>query len=348
MTHHRSPGLFDLQANGFAGVDFNDAALTAHDVDQALEAMLACGTTLCLPTIITAHAYELEVRFAALDRAVAEARFGPLMVPGYHLEGPFLNPAEGYAGCHPTDAMIAADPALVERIEAGLSRPILMVTVAPEIEGALAFTRWAAARGKVVAIGHSNADAETIARAAEAGAKLSTHLGNGIAHTHDKFANPLFAQLIEDRLSASFIADGIHIPPHVLKVLMRARGFERSILVTDAVAAAGAPDGLYRLAGMTVERRSDGSVRLPGSAYLAGSALTLDQAVRNCVAWGLADFADAIRMASDHPCALMAEAFARHNLVPPASSVVWSESLGIVETTIGGARVYERAHPSGG
>jgi N-acetylglucosamine-6-phosphate deacetylase len=343
MTHHRSPGLFDLQVNGFAGVDFNDAALTEHDFERALDAMLACGTTLCLPTIITAHAHELAARFAALDRAVAASRLGPLMVPGYHLEGPFLNPAEGYAGCHPPKAMIAADPALVERLDAGLRRPVLMVTVAPEIEGALEFTRWATARGKIVAIGHSNAGAETIARAVAAGATVSTHLGNGIARTHDKFANPLFAQLAEDTLSASFIADGIHIPPNVLKVLMRARGLDRTILVTDAVAAASAPDGPYRLAGMSIERRSDGSVRLPGSAYLAGSALTLDQAVRNCVAWGIADFAGAVQMASDHPRALMAAALAAHKIVPPPSAVTWSANLTIAEAAIGGARVYQAA-----
>ncbi len=344
MTRSKvTAGLFDLQVNGFAGVDFNDADLTAKAFEHALRAMLACGTTLCLPTIITAHADELEARFAALDRAVAATKLGPFMVPGYHLEGPFLNPADGYAGCHPPAAMIPADPELVARIEKRLTRPILLVTVAPEMPGGIEFTQWAVSRNKVVAIGHSNADAETVARAATAGARLSTHLGNGIARNHDKFANPLFAQLGEDRLAAGFIADGIHIPPHVLKVMVRARRPEQTILVTDAVAAAAAPVGRYRLAGMIVEKRSDGSVRQLGGATLAGSGLTLDQAVRNCVAWRLATFDGAIRWASAHPLRLMAEAFAAYEIVPPASTVRWSSDRAVLEATIAGAVVYAPA-----
>ncbi len=338
-----TPGLFDLQVNGFAGVDFNDAALSSNDFDRALRAMLACGTTYCLPTIITAQAEQLMDRFVALDRAVTLSELGSLMVPGYHLEGPFLNPADGYAGCHPSAAMIAAAPELVERIEVRLNRPILMITIAPEVDGALAFIRWATARGKVVAIGHSNADAAMVAQAVAAGAKLSTHLGNGIARQHDKFANPLFAQLAANLLCAGFIADGIHIPPHVLNVLLRARGLEQSILVSDAVAAAGAPAGSYRFAGMTIVRGADGSVRLPGNLYLAGSALTLDQAVRNCVTWELMRFEEAIAIASDRPRELMAPAFAAHGLIAPASTTAWSANLTITETAIDGHVVYSRA-----
>src|SRR5690349_15109710 len=124
----QSRGLFDLQVNGFAGVDFNSTSLVADALDRALAAMLSTGVTTCLPTIITASAEDLAKRFAALDRAVAESRLGPIMVPGYHLEGPFLNPADGYAGCHPPLAMIAPDADLVFRLEAELSRPILLVT----------------------------------------------------------------------------------------------------------------------------------------------------------------------------------------------------------------------------
>ena len=110
-----SAGLIDLQVNGFAGVDFNNAALTADGLDHALWAMLRTGVTTCLPTLITAPEAVLAARFAALDAAVAGARLGPVMVPGYHLEGPFLNPAPGYAGCHPPAAMVDADVGLLER-----------------------------------------------------------------------------------------------------------------------------------------------------------------------------------------------------------------------------------------
>jgi len=322
----RSAGLFDLQVNGYAGVDFNDATITAAAMDHALAAMLRAGVTNCLPTIITAPAGALAERLAALDGAVAGARLGR-MVPGYHLEGPFLCPEDGYAGCHPAAAMVAPDPGLVERIEKPLRRPILLITLAPERPGGAALIRWAREGGKIVALGHSAATGGDMAIAADAGATLSTHLGNGLKPILPKLDNPLMAQLAEDRLSASFIADGIHVPPMALKVMLRAKGLHRSILVTDATAAAAAPAGLYTFAGMAIERTDDGAVRLPGRATLAGSALTLDQAVRNIVGWGLASPAQAVRLAGDGPAALMAPALAAHGITLHPASLEWSETL---------------------
>jgi N-acetylglucosamine-6-phosphate deacetylase len=309
--------LFDVQVNGFAGVDFNSTAISADALDHALQAMARTGVAFCLPTVITAPETVLADRLAALDRAVATSRLGPAMVPGYHLEGPFLSPEHGYSGCHPPAAMVLPDHALVDRVEAGLSRPILLLTLAPERPGSVALIRWAKARGKAVALGHTAASSAEIAAATEAGARLSTHLGNGLRGMLPKFDNPMIAQLAEDRLCASFIADGIHVPTAALKVLLRAKGLERSILVTDATAAAAAPPGRYELAGMAIERAPDGAVRLPGSATLAGSSLTLDQAVRNLVDWGLAAPEAALRLASDNPLALMAPALRAHGISLP-------------------------------
>ena len=323
----RTPGLIDLQVNGFAGVDFNDAALTAEALDHALAAMRRTGVTTCLPTLITATEAALRARFLALDAAVAGSRLGRVMVPGYHLEGPFLNPTPGYAGCHPATAMGPGDPALLERLGAGLRKPILLLTLAPERPGAEAVIAWARRRGMVVAIGHSAALLQEVTRAADLGATLSTHLGNAQPQPIPKFDNPLMAQLAEDRLSASFIADGIHVPPHALKVMLRAKGVGWSVLVTDATAAAGAPAGVYAFAGMAIERSADGSVRVPGASVLAGSSLTLDQAVRNVVAWGIARVEDAVRMASSNPAALLAPALAAHGVTLAGSEVTWSDRL---------------------
>ncbi len=289
--------------------------------------MLRTGVTTCLPTLITATESELAARFAALDAAVAGSRLGPLMVPGYHLEGPFLSPVDGYAGCHPPDAMVAPDAALVERLEAGLRRPILLLTIAPELAGAEALIRWCRARGKIVALGHTAANRAEIADAVAAGAALSTHLGNAAARIQHKFDNPIMAQLAEDGLAACFIADGLHVPAFALKAMIRAKGFLRAILVTDATAAAAAPAGRYQFAGMTVERNPAGEVRAPGSSGLAGSALTLDQAVRNLVAWGIAEAGEAIRMASDHPARALRPALAAHGAVLPDSEIIWSDDL---------------------
>lgn len=334
----RSAGLFDLQVNGFAGVDFNSDEVDADRLDHALEAMLATGVTSCLPTLITAPPGVLAARFSALDCAVTRSKLGPVMVPGYHLEGPFLNSSEGYAGCHPANAMAVTDIAMIERLGRGLSRPILLVTIAPELPGSEDFISAMCSAGKVIAIGHSAADVTTISRAAQAGARLSTHLGNGLPQTLHKVDNPLMAQLAEDRLSASLIVDGIHLPPHAVKVMLRAKGLERSILVSDAVSAAATEPGLYPFAGMVVEHASDGSVRLPGSRYLAGSALTLDGAVRNLVKWSLATPEQAVRMASSNPRNLMRLAFRSFSITNEVGQVTWSPELRPLEVSVGPVR----------
>ncbi|HEY5796138.1 MAG TPA: N-acetylglucosamine-6-phosphate deacetylase [Bosea sp. (in: a-proteobacteria)] len=331
----RTAGLIDIQVNGFAGIDFNSGAVTPAEIDHAFEAMLATGVTLCLPTIITAHPSELDERFRALDAAISASRLGPLMCPGYHLEGPFLNPSPGYAGCHPPQAMTAADPGLVDRLESRLARPILMVTLAPEIEGAQALISALAKAGRIVAIGHSAANFDQVAAAADAGATLSTHLGNGMPQQFHKLVNPIFAQLAEDRLWASFIADGIHLHPKALRSLLRAKGLDRSILVTDAVSAAASRPGSYPFAGMSVDLRDDGSVRQPGAANLAGSALCLDQAVRNLVAWGLASAAEAVAMASDHPLAALQPALRARRTAPDRGEIDWSEDLLVTRVRLG-------------
>jgi N-acetylglucosamine-6-phosphate deacetylase len=323
----RSPGLLDLQVNGYAGVDFNDPAITADALDHALDAMLRSGVTACLPTLITAPVELLGERLEALDRAVAASRFGPLMVPGYHLEGPFLNPEPGYAGCHPSVAMLPPDWGVIHRLSRQLARPIILLTLAPELAGAEAFIQTAVASGRIVAIGHTAASTETVNTAVRAGATLSTHLGNGLPQFLPKLENPIFAQLAEDRLHASLIADGIHIPPRALTAMVRAKSADRSILVSDATAAATAPPGSYSFAGMLIEHTPEGAVVLPGTNRLAGSALPLDTAARNIVAWGIAPAHDALRMASSVPRALLQSALAHLNITITESAVTWSDDL---------------------
>lgn len=331
----RSAGLIDLQVNGFAGIDFNSGAITAAELDHALEAMLATGVTSCLPTIITAYPNELEERFVALDKAVSESRLGRLMCPGYHLEGPFLNPAAGYHGCHPPGAMTAAGIGLIERLQALIARPILLVTLAAEVEGGMALIADLKRSGRVVAIGHSAVDFAQAEAAAEAGATLSTHLGNGLPQSMRKLDNALFAQLAEDRLWASFIPDGIHIHPKALKALIRAKGAQRTILVTDAISAAAVAPGRYPFAGMTVELGADGAVRQPGGVGLAGSALCLDQGVRNLVAWGFASPEEAVAMASRQPLALLAPALKAFGIKLDPGEIEWSDDLAIRAARLG-------------
>jgi N-acetylglucosamine-6-phosphate deacetylase len=296
-----TPGLVDLQVNGFAGVDFNDPRMTAEDFDRALRAMARTGVGLCLPTLITASAERLEQCFRALETACARSDLARIMVPGYHLEGPFLSPVDGYCGCHPRADMRPADMALFDRLNRAAGGRIRLVTLAAEVQGATDLIRHARARGVAVALGHTAADRATVAAAAEAGATLSTHLGNGTPQLLPRNANPVLAQLAEDRLAASFIADGIHIPPETLRVYMRAKELKRCILVTDATAGAAAPEGSYTLGPVAIRRMADGSVRDGVSPGLAGSALTMDVAVCNVTRWQNLSLPQALSLARDNP-----------------------------------------------
>ena len=320
-------GLFDLQVNGYAGVDFNAPSITPESIDYALEAMLADGVTGCLPTIITAHAEELEERFQALDAAVADSRLGPKMVPGYHLEGPFLNDRPGYHGCHPPAAMTDPDKGLIDRLEARTRRPILLVTLAPERKGGTALVEALVKSGKTVAVAHSAASYADIASAADAGMTLSTHLGNGLPANLPKLENTLLAQLAEPRLKACLIADGHHLPPDALRALVSLKGQDKCILVTDAVLAAGAEPGAYRFAGMDVTLSDDGAVRVPGVSGLAGSALRLDQAVRNIVSWSIAEPSAAILMASSQARNAIAGSLNHAGISMASGKIEWNSSL---------------------
>lgn len=330
-----TPGLFDIQVNGFAGVDFNDENIDADRLDFALEAMLKTGVTRCLPTLITASGSVLIRRFMALDNAVTRSKLGTLMIPGYHLEGPFLNPAEGYAGCHPSQNMLPPDIRLIDDIEKRLTRPILLVTCAPERDVGGVFVRALTERGKRVAVGHSSADYDTLQGAIDAGLSLCTHLGNGIPQTLPKLDNTLQAQLSSDALEACFIADGLHIPPFALKNLLRAKTFSRSILVTDAVSAAACmTPGMYSFAGVTVELTDEGKVSQPGARNLAGSSLTLDQAIRNLVQWNIASFDEAAAMASVNPGRFMQQVMVHHSHNELDSWVVWDDNCNVIECHI--------------
>ena len=289
------PGFVDLQVNGFAGVDFNTPGQPPDGISGAVRAMRATGVTLCLPTLITSS-FET---FAACARALVAAR--EAAVRGLHMEGPYISPLDGPRGAHPVGHVLPASVDDFARRQDAAEGCIVLVTLAPEAPGALALIEHLVGRGVRVGLGHTAATSALIEDAVRAGATLSTHLGNGCATTFDRHENPIWAQLAADGLSASFVADGIHLPPAVLKAMVRAKGAGRSLLVTDAMAAAAAPPGRFRLGELDVERDADGRVGLPGTEHLAGSALTMDRAVANTARFADMTIDEVLPLATTQP-----------------------------------------------
>jgi N-acetylglucosamine-6-phosphate deacetylase len=294
-----APGLFDLQVNGFAGIDFNAADLTTDRVSAALQRMLATGVTRCLPTLITSS----FDRFAASARVLS--RMSSAAIAGIHMEGPYISPEDGARGAHPREHVRPASIDDFNRRQDASDGRVALVTLAPEVAGALPLIEYLAASGVRVAIGHTAATPQQIADAIAAGATLATHLGNGCAQMLPRHPNVIWELLAADAVFASLIVDGHHLPPATVKAMMRAKGEGRTILVTDAVAAAGCAPGTYTIGGVESELSADGRVSLPGTPYLAGSALTMDHAVANTVRFTGLSIEAAMKMASTIPASYL-------------------------------------------
>lgn len=288
------PGFFDLQVNGFAGVDFN-VPCTPEQLQYAIEAQRKTGVTQFLPTLITSS----FDNFASCARALVN--FASDAMPGIHMEGPYISPEDGPRGAHPRAHVIAASIEDFKRRHDAASGKIVLVTLAPEVPNAIALIEYLVAANIKVAIGHTAATPEQIRAAIKAGATLSTHLGNGCANLLPRHPNFLWEQLATDELWASFIVDGHHLPATTVKAMMRAKTLERTILVTDAIAAAGCAPGVFELGGVTVELSADGRVAEPGKPWLAGSSLTMECAVANTVKFTGLPIDDVLPMASTRP-----------------------------------------------
>lgn len=296
-----SPGFFDLQLNGYGGVDFNDPAVAPDEVSRSLDTLQDTGVTRCLPTIITSS-FE---GFAACARAIVAS--GHPANAGIHMEGPYISPEDGPRGAHPREWTREASVDDFDRRQDEAGGQIRLVTLAPEVPGTLPLIEYLVERGVRAAIGHSGASKDAITDAVSAGATMSTHLGNGCSDILPRHPNVIWTQLAEDRLLAGLIVDGIHLPPEMVKSMVRAKTLDRTILVTDAVTCAGCPPGRYRLGPLDVELSPEGRVWSPTSGTLAGSALLLPNGVANlCRFTGLA-IEEALPLASTRPAAYLDE-----------------------------------------
>ncbi len=294
------PGLVDLQINGFGGVDFNDLALTADGVREAARLLAAEGVTAFLPTIIT-NAVETTERLLRTISNV-ESTDGAAIV-GVHLEGPFISPTDGARGAHPKEHVVPPDFELFQRFQEAAGGRIRLLTLSPEWDGSSAFIERCRATNVLVAIGHTQADDVQIREAVAAGATLSTHLGNGLPPTIPRHGNPIWSQLAEEKLWASVIADGFHLPESVFRVIQKVKG-EKLILVSDSTKFAGMSPGRYRTPiGGEVVLTPEGRLHLAADErLLAGSAFSLRQMVETLWSRGWTTLEEAWRLASENPC----------------------------------------------
>lgn len=303
-----APGLFDIQINGHSGIWYSNAGLTSEQVLQTLDAYFAHGVTRLCPTLITAGHDALAAGFRALRQACEEVGWANDMVPGFHLEGPFISPEDGPRGAHPLEHVRAADWNEFSQLQEIAGGRIKLVTLAPESPNAVDFIRRAVARGVVISIGHTAATGDQIQAAVDAGATLSTHLGNGAHGTMRRHPNYIWEQLGEPRLSASIIADGHHLPASVVRSIVKTKSVLRTILTCDASGLAGCQPGSYELGSGRFDLLPDGRIVVAGQQQLlAGSSLATDTCVATVMKMAGVSLRDAIDMATRTPAHLLGQ-----------------------------------------
>jgi len=292
-----APGFIDIQVNGFAGVDYNHPNAPHSEIARSIHALFAAGVTRFYPTVITGAPEDMEAALRNLAHAKDSLPEGGA-IDGFHVEGPYIGADDGPRGAHPKRWVRRPDFEEFRRWQDATAHRIRIVTLSPEWPEAPRYIERIVAAGAVASIGHTGATAEQIADAVSAGASLSTHLGNGAHAVMRRHPNYIWDQLAEDRLMAEFIVDGIHLGASFLKAALRAKGIERSVLVTDAAAPAGAAPGRYYLGEQAVDLTPDNRVVLAGQDKLAGSSLRMDRGVENLMRMVGMPLSDAIRMAT--------------------------------------------------
>jgi N-acetylglucosamine-6-phosphate deacetylase len=326
-----APGLIDLQVNGGFGLEIG--------IDPPALSVLArrlpeAGVTSYLPTLISSPAPTYRSAFAAL-MTLRETRGARAL--GLHLEGPFLSP--NWKGAHPLSAIEEASDVLFEEL---LEFPALrLMTLAPELPGALTRIRRLRDRGVQVSLGHTNATFEEFLAGVDAGAEMATHLYNAMSPFGHRAPGAIGAALTDERVTVGLIADGVHSHPASLRLAVRAKGADRVALVTDMMAGAGMPPGRYQLGGQPVVVDDTASHLDDGT--LAGAILTLDQAVRNAVRLAGVTPAQALRMATEIPARLMGQTEGGRIVAGALGDLVLlDDNLHVVATIIGGEMTYRR------
>jgi N-acetylglucosamine-6-phosphate deacetylase len=342
-----APGFFDNQVNGFAGVSFafGDSDLTPEGIEKATRELWKKGVTTYLPTLTTNSTEVLTRNFELLAGAKDNKNLLG-SIPGFHLEGPYINPEDGFRGAHPKQFVKLPDWEEFMKFHEASGRNILQVTLAPEMEGAMDFIAKASREGIVVALGHHNGDMKTVTTAIDKGAKIATHLGNGAANMINRHYNPFWPQLSDDRLHISIIGDSFHLLPEEIRVFYKVKGVEKTIITSDVTHYAALEAGEYKTStGETIELTREGMLRYPAQNVLYGSASPITKGVGFVMKVTGCTLADAVQMASTNPARLY-NLTDRGELVPGlrADLVLFTVddfTVNVQETWVNGNKVYE-------
>jgi N-acetylglucosamine-6-phosphate deacetylase len=339
-----TPGFIDLQVNGFAGVDYNSPTAPLEDIASSIRTMFSTGVTRFFPTVITGSPEDMLGALRNLAFARETLVEGPAM-EAFHVEGPHISPRDGPRGAHPARWVRPPDFEEFKRWQDAAQGNVRLVTLSPEWPEAPKYIDQLTQEGVVTSVGHTRATREQIGDAVRAGATLSTHLGNGADAVLPRHPNYIWEQLAEDKLAASFIVDGIHLPHSFLKVALRAKGVERSVLITDAVMPAMCTPGPYRLGEVEVELKEDQRVVLRGGTRLAGSSLRMDAAISNVMRTAKLSLTEAIAMATVNPARVGRIAGRQRGLRPGDRSDVVrfrveDGRIQVIETFLAGERVF--------
>ncbi|MAE64588.1 MAG: N-acetylglucosamine-6-phosphate deacetylase [Phycisphaeraceae bacterium] len=301
----------DIQVNGYAGVSFHEnEAPTEEQMQLVIERLLAGGVRAILPTVTTNAVPFMAERLAHLRRLIDQDADLRRMMPAFHIEGPCLSPVEGYRGAHPEQHCIPATREVLDPLldAAGGVERVAMVTLAPECDRDLATTRWLSESGIIVCAGHTDAPLDMLREAEQAGLSFFTHLGNGSAATMDRHDNIINRAMALEHVRYSLVADGHHVPFFVLAQYIRLLGIERCIFTSDCIAAADAPPDCKLNERFEVDWSTDTPVvRLKGTPYLGGAALTMAQAHRNATEHLGLTAAEAKALCDDQPAALISK-----------------------------------------
>jgi N-acetylglucosamine-6-phosphate deacetylase len=301
-----APGFIDNQVNGFAGVSFTfgGGGLTAEGVKKAAGELWKTGVTTFIPTLTTNSNELLSNNFSVLAGVIDDPELLG-SIPGFHLEGPYISPVDGFRGAHPLSFVRKPDWTEFLELNKAAGNKILEVTIAPETEGAMDFISKCKNAGIIVGLGHHNADAKTITEAIDRGASIATHLGNGCANMINRHLNPLWPQLADDRLMISIIGDGFHLNPEEIKVFYKIKGPEKTIITSDVTSYAALPPGKFvNIEGDTLELTPEGMVKYPAQNVLAGSASPLKKGIANVMKVTCCTLEEAVNMATRNPARL--------------------------------------------